>query len=398
MEERLKELGDPSGKQTSEYWDEWFNVVCGEDHRPFEWYCGVEEVVRVLRHHVTSSTGRMIHPGSGNSLVPVKLRNDFGFPHDHVVVDISSVALEEMRKVHDLNSSTGNEIEYLLGNVLEPPLPLEDNSFDVWVDKGLVDALFKDSNELYSSQSQTLFSEAYRLVRPDDGVLVVVTMAEKHSLQLILGSFWSELATQSASLHVWELEPVSGDMRPFGFVLHRQKTANEELILRWHLSGNQVEEVKVHSETLECLLDEVSGRCDASRTRFKEGRCIQLDKTLATIEIKPYDAETDMEKLKEIIVNTKWTTPSNDGEEERFIDPVWRTNDSKVVPIGYGVSKIVIQCVVNTDDVDDLVEAIIEWEGTPSFEDGVQSVDVDWGQTNRIAAPPDIAFPKKTKS
>ena len=396
MEERLKELGDPSGKQTAEYWDEWFDVVCGEDHRPFEWYCDVEEVVRMLRYHCigASSGGRMIHPGSGNSLVPVKLRSEFGFPHKHVVVDISDVALTEMRKVHDLNSSTGDEIEYLLGNVLEPPLPLDDSSFDVWVDKGLVDALFKDSNEVCLYQSQNLFAEASRLLRSVDGLLLVVTMAEKHSLQLILSGFWSDLKMNLASLHVWELEPVSGDMRPFGFVLHRKRPSNHGFSIIWHRIDNQVEEVRIQEQSLECLVEELTARCDASRVEFKLDREQQQDKTLATIEIKPWDAETDLETLKEIIVNTTWTAPAIGDQEERCIDPKWQAHDAKVVPIGYGVCKLVLQCTVRSDDIDALVDAISDWEGAPEIEDGVQSVDVDWTQTARIAAIPCIKILK----
>lgn len=390
MEERLKELGDPSGKQTAEYWDEWFDVVCGEDHRPFEWYCDVEEVVRMLRFHCVPacSGGRMIHPGSGNSLVPVKLRNEFGFPHRHVVVDISGIALTEMKEFHDLNSCTANEIEYLLGNILEPPLPLIDNSFDVWVDKGLVDALFKDSSEICSGQSQNLFAEASRLLRSDDSLLLVVTMAETHSLQLILNGFWRDLKMNLASLHVWELEPVSGDMQPFGFALHRKNSSNHPLFISWHLIDNQIEEFRIQEPTLECLVEEIAARCDASRIGFKRGREQQQDRIVATIEVKPWDSETDLEMLKEIIVKTKWRAPTIADQAERYIDPNWQTEHSKVVPIGYGVCKLVLQCTVNSEDIDDLVAAISEWEGTPDIEDGVQSVDVDWTKTARISALP----------
>lgn len=399
MEEKLKELGDPSGKQSSEYWDEWFNVVCAESHRPFEWYCDVDEVARLLCYHLPpsmSSGGRMIHPGSGNSRVPVRLRNDFGFPHKHVVVDISSVALEEMRSVHDQNvSAADNEIEYLLGDVLEPPLPLEGGMFDVWLDKGLVDALFNDSSDDCRAQSDTLFSEAFRLLRSATGMILIVTMAEEHSLKLILNGFWRELQSRSASLHVWDLEPVSGDMLPFGLVLQRTTRGNEELILSWHHKDNQVEEVKVHTRTIECLLQEVSSRCETSRADFKELRKQQNDKTLATIEIKPWDSATDLEVLKDAIVGTRWTVPSTGSQgDQRAIDPDWRTHDYKVVPIGYGISKLVLQCTVNSDDLDVLVDAIREWEGIPSIEDGVQSVDIDWNKSVRIAAFPGIAISK----
>ena len=399
MEEKLKELGDPSGKQSSEYWDEWFNVVCADSHRPFEWYCDVDEVARLLCHHLSTSMsagGRMVHPGSGNSRVPVRLRDDFGFPHKHVVVDISSVALEEMRSVHDLHvSAADNKIEYLLGNVLEPPLPLEGGVFDVWLDKGLVDALFKDASDDCRAQSNTLFSEAFRLLRPAAGMILIVTMAEEHSLKLILDGFWRELESQSASLHVWDLEPVSGDMLPFGLVLQRTTTGNEELILSWHHKENQVEEVKVQTKTIECLFEEVSSRCGTSRAGFKELRERQNGKTLATIEIKPWDSTTDLEVLKDVIVGTTWTVPSTGSQvEPRSIDPNWRAHDFEIVPIGYGISKLVLQCTVNSDDLDILVDAISEWEGIPSIEDGVQSVDIDWNKTVRIATFPGIAIPK----
>eukprot|EP00545_Synedropsis_sp_CCMP1620_P009409 CAMPEP_0119017060 /NCGR_PEP_ID=MMETSP1176-20130426/15195_1 /TAXON_ID=265551 /ORGANISM="Synedropsis recta cf, Strain CCMP1620" /LENGTH=400 /DNA_ID=CAMNT_0006970659 /DNA_START=6 /DNA_END=1204 /DNA_ORIENTATION=- len=400
MEERLKELGDPSGKQTSEFWNEWFHVVCGEDHRSFEWYCGVDEVVRVLQGSVPSSSDnnkledncdpRMIHPGSGNSLVPVRLRDDFGFRHRHTVVDISNVALEEMKTIHDQKSSSKEEsstVEYLLGNVLEPPLPLEDSSFDVWIDKGLVDALFKDASEPCCTQSRALFSEAYRLLRNDNGILVVITMAEKHSIQLVLDSYWIELGSKSASLDIWELEPVSGQMRPFAFVLNRKTTEEKDSMFRWHKSdGEVVEEVDIPEQTLVALLEQVSSRCNDSRARFRQGMKQQIqDRSLATLEIKPWGADTNMEKLKELIVSTKWAAASSDGQE-RSINPHWHLHESKIVPIGYGVSKLVLQCIVNTDDLDHLVEAICEWDGAAVIEDGVQSVDVDWNQTNMIAA------------
>ena len=402
MEERLSALGDPSGKQTSDFWDEWFNIVSSENHRSFEWYCDVNEVARFLLHHVTSaatSNGRMIHPGSGNSLLPIKLRDDFGFSHDHVVVDISSVALDEMRNVHDkiVPTDRKGEIEYLLGNVLEPPLPLEDSSFDVWIDKGLLDALFCDFSLLSRAQSLTLFSEAYRLLRPDGGVVAIITMAEDHSLRLILSGFFAEIQSRASSLHVWELVPLSGDMLPFAFLLQRStqtREGNDDLIITWHRMTGEVEEIKLDLKCLELLNDEMSVRCSASRESFHKSQQHRQDKTLATIEIKPFDSETDMVALKETIISTQWTVPSTNSEEARNIQVQWKSTGSEVIPIGYGISKLVLQCTIDSDDLDHLVESITAWNGTPLFEDGVQSVDVDWNKTARIAAFPGIAYPK----
>ena len=47
----------------------------------------------------------------------------------------------------------------------------------------------------------------------------------------------------------------------------------------------------------------------------------------------------------------------------------WRGHE--IVPIGFGISKLVVTCVINSDDVERLAEMIAETE-----EDEVQSVDI----------------------
>jgi translation elongation factor EF-1beta len=390
-EDRLKALGDPSGKQTSDYWDEWFKIVCGDNHRHFEWYCEVEEVVRMLKFHMEGKSksqdgGGIIHPGSGNSLVPVRLRDDFGFQNPQVVVDISSFAIEEMKRYHDLNAvneETGTR--YLLGNVLEPPLSLEDSSFDAWIDKGLIDALFHDSLENSSSQSERLFTEAYRLLNPDGGILMIITMAEEHSLQLILKSFWLQISSSAASLHIWELEPTSGNMLPFGFVLQRTQVVQDEAItLRWHsLRENQSEEFFIPHRTFQSLYESVLIHCDQSRRLFKPRSVCSSDRTMATIDIKPVDADVDLEVLKQEIMRYQWEATSHDNEA-RPLNVIWLEQKCRIVPIGFGVSKLVLVCIVDSVDLDNLIDQISEYNNNPFFHDSIQSVDVDWDCTCKV--------------
>ena len=84
-----------------------------------------------------------------------------------------------------------------------------------------------------------------------------------------------------------------------------------------------------------------------------------IAKSLIIFEVKPYEAETDLDDLaKRIIAITM------DGL-------FWKT-EYKKVPIAYGVEKIVIGAVVEDEKVstDDLQEKI------EAFEDEVQSVDI----------------------
>lgn len=108
---------------------------------------------------------------------------------------------------------------------------------------------------------------------------------------------------------------------------------------------------------------------DAEATRLKEERLAAyaakkakkpaiVAKSSILLDVKPWDDETDMAKLEECVRSIQM-----DGL-------VW--GQSKLVPVGYGIKKLQINCVVEDDKVgtDILEEKITE------FEDFVQSMDV----------------------
>merc|ERR1712110_813894 len=83
-----------------------------------------------------------------------------------------------------------------------------------------------------------------------------------------------------------------------------------------------------------------------------------IAKTSVLLDCKPWDDETDMDEMLKIV-----KTIEMDGL-------VWGAN--KLVPIGYGIKKLQVMCVVEDEKVsiDELQEKICE------FEDFVQSCDV----------------------
>ncbi|XP_075036302.1 elongation factor 1-beta [Mixophyes fleayi] len=83
-----------------------------------------------------------------------------------------------------------------------------------------------------------------------------------------------------------------------------------------------------------------------------------IAKSSILLDVKPWDDETDMAKLEEYVRSIQM-----DGL-------VWGA--SKLVPVGYGIKKLQIQCVVEDDKVGtDVLE-----EKITAFEDYVQSMDV----------------------
>lgn len=83
-----------------------------------------------------------------------------------------------------------------------------------------------------------------------------------------------------------------------------------------------------------------------------------IAKSSIILDVKPWDDETDMKKMEETV-----RTIVMEGL-------LWGA--SKLVPVGYGINKLQIMCVIEDDkvSVDLLTEKIQE------FEDFVQSVDI----------------------
>ncbi|KAF7420997.1 Translation elongation factor 1 beta [Pleurotus ostreatus] len=90
----------------------------------------------------------------------------------------------------------------------------------------------------------------------------------------------------------------------------------------------------------------------------KAGKAKTVAKSVVTLEVKPWDDETDMAALEKAVRSIE-----QDGL-------LW--GSSKLVPIGYGIRKLQITLVVEDEKVstDELQEKIAE------FEDYVQSTDI----------------------
>ena len=102
-----------------------------------------------------------------------------------------------------------------------------------------------------------------------------------------------------------------------------------------------------------------------------------IAKTSVLFDVKPWDDETDMDVSKVGLFrrtdNINLPTVQAMLKEVKTIEMeglVWGA--SKLVPVGYGIKKLQVMCVVEDEKVsiDELSEKICE------FEDFVQSVDI----------------------
>ena len=117
------------------------------------------------------------------------------------------------------------------------------------------------------------------------------------------------------------------------------------------LFGSDDEEAQAEAE-------KVKAERVAAYQAKKSKKPVLIAKSSILLDVKPWDDETDMQEMERLV-----RTIEADGL-------VWGA--SKLVPVGYGIKKLQIVCVVEDDKVgtDFLEEAITE------FEDYIQSVDV----------------------
>jgi len=424
MEAKLLSLGDPSGQKTSAYWNEWFDVVCTSNQKTsFEWYASVKEVARIIAFHFQNDNmdpmykRRLVHPGSGNSLVPFHLAKTMKLSH-HIILDVSDKAIEDCKanfsKEDELQSTSDSSIEYEVVNILQP-LPYSPNFFDAWVDKGLLDALFSGKVETKQKDDEQLcikmFREAHRVLKNESGgIMIIVTMAETHSLNLILGN-WFQLqegrSIWNTTLHIHELIPTSGTRRPFAFVLQKETKVNKNST-DWNVifhpicdSNNVIDTesnticvsltpLKSSSLTVPALSSvevKVNSLLETSRTKFltemdNHSKSNNERNVLGTIEIKPSDDKVDLSVLCNRITQSNWGIDSLHWHKNNVSDDDSTSSHrfGKIVPIGFGIHKLVLKCIIDSNSLDNLCEAIMK-QDSDRGECNVQSVDIDWEQT-----------------
>lgn len=98
-------------------------------------------------------------------------------------------------------------------------------------------------------------------------------------------------------------------------------------------------------------------RADAAKKSKQKKKVIERSQVV--LEVKPWDAETDLEELAKKI-------------KAKEINGLKWGEGHKLVPVAFGIKKLLVQCIIIDDEVllDDITDCI------ESFEDYVQSVDV----------------------
>lgn len=168
-----KSVEDFSSKR---YWDSFFR----KRQNAFEWYGEYSDLCDVL-HKYCKPKDRILIAGCGNSQLSQDLY-DVGY-RSLINVDISDVVVKQMEA---RNKANRPEMQFLKMDLLE--MKLEDESFQVVIDKGTLDAIFASEEEKITKDVKQMFGEISRVLKAG-GRYICFTLAQEHILKMLLDYF-----------------------------------------------------------------------------------------------------------------------------------------------------------------------------------------------------------------
>lgn len=171
------------GFSKPEYWDERYK----KSSKPYDWYSSWEKIGPLVAEHMPPLDGAILNVGCGSSRLPREL-HDVGYTNV-TSIDYSPAIIERMRQTHpDLGQS------FLLMDMTQ--LAFANESFDLLVDKGALDALYTGAHD----KVLEAVPEFFRVLRPG-GRYFSITFGEASTRTELRGAPWASFETLVLARH-----------------------------------------------------------------------------------------------------------------------------------------------------------------------------------------------------
>lgn len=159
------------------YWDDFFRK---RGRKAFEWY-GEYNQLSLLLHTYIKVTDLILIPGCGNSELGADL-------YDHSYTNVTSIDISDVviREMISQNSVARPQMKFMCMDVTK--MNFTDETFNVVLDKGTLDALMPDGSEQSQSTADAVLTEAFRVLRPA-GRYICVTLAQQHVIDHLVRFF-----------------------------------------------------------------------------------------------------------------------------------------------------------------------------------------------------------------
>lgn len=155
-----------------DYWD---NRYKKEEGKNFDWLGDYEKFREFIESATASLDGgprsaKVLDLGCGNAKLAEEMYDD-GF-ENITALDISEVAIESMRQ---RNVEERPNIDWVVGDAFD--LQLEDESFDLVIDKSTTDAVSCDADHIHENMTR-MYGEVFRVLKPGGTFLVFSSVVD----------------------------------------------------------------------------------------------------------------------------------------------------------------------------------------------------------------------------
>jgi translation elongation factor EF-1beta/ubiquinone/menaquinone biosynthesis C-methylase UbiE len=345
---------------TAQFWDTFFTSRGG---KAFEWYCEYPAMAKVLRDprmRRGGVGGCVFHAGCGNSDLCFELQEKAKF--DVVVnADFSLLALEEMQLKLDAKPAVvRSQCSFVALDCLSIPFRAE--QFHWVIEKGLHDAMMKDSGPECRSSSRQLFGEFARILSTQ-GKLMIVSLAQEHLVALFQAALQSGLWDL---VYVWSLMDAESPLLPFILIFRKASPASATSA---PASPRLVfDEASEDPGRFRELITKAQGKFSERRAKCATTAVASAAKAksssnhLVVLDVKPCDSDTDLAALEGTVraMSVEHVT--------------WLPEPFELVPIAFGLRKLRCTCVVATHFRD--AASVCDELLSSLDEDQVQSIDV----------------------
>ncbi|KJA28183.1 hypothetical protein HYPSUDRAFT_156631 [Hypholoma sublateritium FD-334 SS-4] len=161
---------------TKEYWDQRYSEEANGE--TFDWFKSYADLAEILHVLIPEKSAKILMLGCGNSRLSEDLWED-GY-RNIVNTDYSGILIEQMKNRH---SVVRPEMEWHEMDVRD--LSLDDESFDVAIDKGTMDAMMTAKGDVWDPPQKVLddctkeVDETLRVLRKG-GVFIYLTFGQPH--------------------------------------------------------------------------------------------------------------------------------------------------------------------------------------------------------------------------
>ncbi|TFK74971.1 S-adenosyl-L-methionine-dependent methyltransferase [Pluteus cervinus] len=162
---------------TKEYWDERYTQENAE--ADFDWFKSYADLAPYIHDLIPNKSARILMLGCGNSKLSEEMWED-GY-RNIVNIDYSSVVVQKMRERHKVSRP---EMSWLEMDVRD--LKFDDDSFDVAIDKGTMDAMLAVKGDVWNPAGEVVencskeVEETIRVLRKHGGLFIYLTFGQPH--------------------------------------------------------------------------------------------------------------------------------------------------------------------------------------------------------------------------